>query len=683
MDTCLVADIANFLGGQIADRIDFWHTLTSDTQILANVRGCKLEFLDLPEQFRIPEPYHVSKQEALTIDGEIEKLLKKSIIKLSHYEPGQYVSNIFIRPKKDGSHRLILNLKGLNDSIVKRHFKMQTLQSAIKLMTKDAYMASIDWKDAYYTVPVAQEDQKYLKFCWKGNLFAFTCLPNGLASAPRLFTKITKPVYSTLRKMGHENCSYIDDSFLQGQNVPECRLNVIDTVNITRQSGFVIHPKKSVFEPTQTLTYVGFILSTIDMLIRLTPQKIEKLKAAALTLRANMNPTIRQVAEVVGLLVSSFPGVEYGQLFYRLLENEKSQALSQARGNFELHMSLSEDSRQDLKWWALHIDTASCPVSHGGPDIILQSDASLTGWGGVHASNKTGGNWSTQESTMHINQLEILAAFLTLKTFCPQERNVHIQMQVDNTTAVAYINKLGGKSPNCNAITRDMWLWGWQRHIWLSATHIPGVCNVVADQQSRIDHDNTEWKLHPDLFQELVHIWGNPDIDLFASRLNYQMVPYMSWKPDPTAQAVDAFSAVWKDKFVYIFCPFNLIATVLQKIELERVEAIMIVPQWTTQPWYSKLMRMISDCLFLLPRTPSPISHPSKTMDSLPKMRLLACRVSGLRSRHEEFLEQRRTSYCLHGGQARKNSTCYTSRSGTDIVLKGVQMNIHHLFQKF
>ena len=67
---------------------------------------------------------------------------------------------------------------------------MDTLNTIINLMQKDAYMASVDLKDAYYSVKVDEKFRKYLRFWWEGQLYQFTCLPNGLSSAPRLFTNI-------------------------------------------------------------------------------------------------------------------------------------------------------------------------------------------------------------------------------------------------------------------------------------------------------------------------------------------------------------------------------------------------------------------------------------------------------------------------------------------------------------
>ena len=61
-------------------------------------------------------------------------------------------------------------------------------------------MASLDLKDAYYTVGVNPSHRKYLRFIWKNVLYQFTCLPNGLSSCPRKFTKLLKPPLTELHK---------------------------------------------------------------------------------------------------------------------------------------------------------------------------------------------------------------------------------------------------------------------------------------------------------------------------------------------------------------------------------------------------------------------------------------------------------------------------------------------------
>jgi hypothetical protein len=65
---------------------------------------------------------------------------------------------------------------------------------------------------------------------------------------------------------------------------------------------------------------------------------------------------IRQEAKIIGYLVSTLPGVQYGALYYRYLEMDKISALKIAKGNFDAPMTISKDGLVELRWWVNHID---------------------------------------------------------------------------------------------------------------------------------------------------------------------------------------------------------------------------------------------------------------------------------------------------------------------------------------
>ena len=161
--------------------------------------------------------------------------------------------------------------------------------------------------DAYYTVPVHPSHQKYLTFCFDGVSYKYTCLPNRLGSAPHIFSKLLKLVYATLRSMGHLNSAYIDDSYLQGDTFAECHKNVIDTIMLFTKLGFHIHPEKLVFLPSQKLTFLGFVLDSIAMTVSPTDDKVQRILSVCTTLLKTQIPTIKKAAEVIGILVSTFP----------------------------------------------------------------------------------------------------------------------------------------------------------------------------------------------------------------------------------------------------------------------------------------------------------------------------------------------------------------------------------------
>ena len=177
--------------------------------------------------------------------------------------------------------------------------------------------------------------------------------------------------------MGH-----IDDSLLVAYSLGSCHITLL---------GVTIHPVKSVLEPTQNIQFLGFVTDSVAMTVKLPPSKEAKVKSACQNLVLNCNPTIREVVQVIGLIVSSFPAVQYAQLHYRTLESEKIHALKVNAGNYEFTMTLSQMAKTELTWWIENIDMASRPIMFGNPDITITADASNLRWGAVCNATKTGG----------------------------------------------------------------------------------------------------------------------------------------------------------------------------------------------------------------------------------------------------------------------------------------------------
>lgn len=240
----------------------------------------------------------------------------------------------------------------------------------------------------------------------------------------------------------------------------------------------------------------------------------------------------------------------------------------------------------------------------------------------------------------------------------------------------------GTHSLECNHIARTIWMWCITRDIWLSAAHLPGKCNTAADKASRIFHDHTEWKLDSNIFVSITQVLGAPSIDLFASRLNFQTKPYIAWHPDPGAFAIDAFSVDWGKHHFYAFPPFNLIDRVLQKVESDQASGILIVPQWTTQPWFPVLMRLLVQEPLILPRGKKVLQLPYNPSAIHPlhhKLTLMACKLSGCLYKVKDFQSKLLTLSCHHGENQQRNSTGHTLRDGISFQLNGLVIPCNRL----
>ena len=422
------------------------------------MQGYELEFD--PEKFppSRDRPIHQFKRnaaDAAMILEEIHNLQAKDVVEQCEHEKGEFISNIFTRPKKSGGTRLILDLSDLNKSVVYQHFKMDNIHTALTLISPNCFVASVDLRDAYYTVPIHPDSRKYLRFMWNGTLWQFKVLPNGLSSAPRLFTKILKPVFAKLREQGHIVVGYLDDTLIMGKTATETKAAVVATTSLLTELGFIVHPHKSVLDPVQEITFLGFRLKTKEMVVELPKDKKHDIAQSCTKLINEVQPSIRLVARVIGQLVATFPAVQYGALYYRSLEKDKICALSANKGHYDRHMTLSVESINELRWWIKNLQSQYRPIQRDRPTIEIHTDASGKGWGATDLTVETGGRWNDTEMKHarhnEINVLETIAVSHGLRAFCSDIRNVHVLVRVDNTTAEAYLNNMGGtKSHKCN-----------------------------------------------------------------------------------------------------------------------------------------------------------------------------------------------------------------------------------------
>ena len=172
---------------------------------------------------------------------------------------------------------MILNLKNLSQTSEYNHFNMKTIHSVAHLIQQNHYMLKIDLKDAYYSVKILEKHTKYLKFFAGSKLLKFVVLPNGLSSGRRKFTKLTKPPLAVLKLEGISITIYIDDLMILGETYEQCLTGSIKTIKMFLRLGFLIHPDKSTFLPTQKLTYLGFIFDSVNMLLSVTDDKKDKI----------------------------------------------------------------------------------------------------------------------------------------------------------------------------------------------------------------------------------------------------------------------------------------------------------------------------------------------------------------------------------------------------------------------
>lgn len=244
---------------------------------------------------------------------------------------------------------------------------------------------------------------------------------------------------------------------------------------------------------------------------------MQSLKKMATEMLDSHKATVRELARLLGTMVASHPAILPAPLYYRHLERAKVRALQKGL-SYSAVVQLDLSSRSDLQWWATCFNQCNGrPLQNSCWDLVVESDASQKEWGASCQGKSTGGPWTNQEKTHHINYLELLAVFLALQCFVSERREISILLLVDVMT-IAFLNRMGGTHSThlCN-LAVEVWKWCLDRDIVIPAGHLPDSENIWADWHSRHVADSSDWSLHREIFLELGNKMGCPhSVDLFA-----------------------------------------------------------------------------------------------------------------------------------------------------------------------
>ena len=314
------------LGGRLRQFVNHWKVITNDTEILNIVQGWEIKFTETP----IPKQPHQVKMtevEKQTIRQEIETMKRKGDLEETLYENGQILSNLFLKEKKDGSLRPILNLRGLNEFIPYEHFKMEGLKDVKNLMKTNDWLIKIDLKDAYFSLPLNPKSRKYVRFHWEKKIYQFICLCFGLGPAPRLFTKLMKVPVSILRRLNIRLVIFLDDILIFGSSMEEILMARDTAIYLLEGLGFVINYKKSVTNPTTTIEYLGILIDSVSMTMSLTEEKTMSLSNLCHKTLTSKKLTLRELGSLIGKLVSTAPAITPCMLQVRHLQQLQIKSL--------------------------------------------------------------------------------------------------------------------------------------------------------------------------------------------------------------------------------------------------------------------------------------------------------------------------------------------------------------------
>ena len=605
------------VGARLQNFWTVWSQMGAGPKVLQILKqGYTLPFRNRPKLSRFPTviSHYANLHRNSYLLEALQQLINKNAVEQVHNQTSLgFFNRLFLVPKPNNKWRPILDLSNLNLFLKTEKFRMETPETIRTSLRQGEWVTSVDFKDAYFHIPIQEQSRKYLGFHVQGQTYQFKALPFGLSTAPMEFTVVAKEVKLMAGHKGIRIHQYLDDWLVRAKSHSICLQNRQTLVRICQKLGWLVNSEKSELEPKQVFNFVGYQFDLRSGRVRPTPDRWQSLQDKIKSLLLLPACPVRQFMSLIGLLTAPEKQVHLGRLHMRPIQWHLKNNW-RVPESLEKIIPLPRSLHPHLQWWLNESNVLQGqplhPIKHA---LQMFTDASKEGWG-AHLNEFTArGSWSVPESKLHINYLELKAVFLALKEFQDLCTDKIVLVATDNTTVVAYINKEGGmkSGPLCALLWRIL-TWCSQRQVTLKARHIPGHLNVIADKLSRLGQTiQTEWSLLPEVFQQICNQWHRPQIDLFATRFNHKLPQFVSPVPDSLAVAVDALTLPWDDLDAYAFPPTAILGKVVEKLlDSPCKRLILIAPGWPNMPWFCDLVTMSSQVPLSLPNLPSLLTQP-------------------------------------------------------------------------
>ena len=402
------------------------------------------------------------------------------------------------KPHQPGKWRLIVDLsypegESVNDGIDSELCSLSyaSVDSAAQRIIgwgRGTVLAKVDLESAYRMVPVHPDDRHLLGMEWDGSVYVDTALPFGLRSAPKIFTALADDLLWIMANQGIRGAiHYLDDYLLFGDpDTRECEEALRIMLSLCEQLGVPVSMTK-IEGPATVLTFLGIVLDTVRLELRLPTEKLIRLKAVLEGWSNKKSCTKRELLSLIGQLQHACKVVRPGRTFLRQMID-----LSAVAKQLHHHIRLTAAFCSDLQWWLTFI-TKWNGVSmmqanvRKHPEAVITSDASGN-WGcGAFSSQSCWFQlqWPQQWADVHITVKELLPIAVACAVWGKKWKGQTIKCICDNAAIVAIINSGRSKDKLTMHILRCLSFFTAHFNVSLFAQHLPGRENVAADALSR------------------------------------------------------------------------------------------------------------------------------------------------------------------------------------------------------
>ncbi|KAI5637758.1 reverse transcriptase (RNA-dependent DNA polymerase) domain-containing protein [Phthorimaea operculella] len=318
------------------------------------------------------------------MDEQLNQLITSKVVKEQPASKG-FVSPMFLRKKQDGSHRLIFNLKRLNDFVATPKFHLINLHNIHHILQSRDYMIKIDISQAYYHIPITTGHQRFLSFLYKNKFFHMTCLPFGLASAPSIFAKVTNWIAQYLREQNIKTIVYLDDFLIMHQDKEILKQQSRFVLQLLEDLGWCINYKKSIIAPSRIMEYLGVVWDTENNKKYLPSMKVTQYVKYTRNFQSRGFWSWMDAKVLLGKLNFTAEVIPLGRLHCRIIQRCANQLPQNDRYR---KFPIPAQVQQELSWWIRKFQMSS-PVHYPKVSKFITTDAADDGWGAILNSERS------------------------------------------------------------------------------------------------------------------------------------------------------------------------------------------------------------------------------------------------------------------------------------------------------
>ena len=534
--------------------------------------------------------------EAEFAEEEVIKLINKKVVREVSKDEVLCINPLSVASNRQGKKRLCIDLsRHVNQFCSAKKFRIESVTDFQKSVKKGSWMFSFDLKSAFHHLLMNKAHRKFLGFQIriKGveRVFCFEAMPFGYNDASRILTKVLRTPVIKWRKEGLPVYIHIDD----GLGIGATREAAQTAADVVREDlcklGLITSPEKCIWEPTQRLTWCGFVWDTLLFKVWVQEDKLDRMKNAAQELLSMDTATAKQVAAFAGLVISCTIALGRNARFRTRMLSIFITSVVEEFG-WKGFGVIPDSVKEELRFWIENINELNGqdirkPAAVTKFDSFGFSDAGGHQLGGflVDKFGKNMGSqykvhFTTEEESKSSTFRELRGIEEGLRLHKDDLRDKSVRWSCDNWSAVKAC-ELGSTKYECMLVAVRIAEWVEELNIKLEVVWKRRNTDeiVICDRISK-DFDMSEYRLTQYSFECLDDKHGPLCKDWFASSWTARLDRFASRFNDKGTETVDAFSGDWSHGWGFFNPPIEEVARVLEKAEAEQAAGILLVPDW-------------------------------------------------------------------------------------------------------